>query len=97
MLNLLKYIPANANQEHVDSLVHSETVRIERIVSQGQSSPAGFWYDQPENEWVMLLQGAARLNVEGELLELRPGDSINLPRHCRHRVEWRLPTKLQSG
>ena len=94
MLNLLKFIPEIANQEHVDSLIDSKSVRIERILSKGQASPAGFWYDQAENEWVVLLQGAARLNVEGELLEMRQGDSVHLPRHCRHRIEWTTPDEV---
>ena len=64
--------------------------RVERIVSRGQSSPEGFWYDQDEHEWVLLLKGAARLRLEGreEPVELGPGDTLVLPARCRHRVEW---------
>jgi len=53
----------------------------------------GFWYDQNEHEWVVVLKGAARLQFEGddELLEMRPGDYVNIPAHKRHRVEWTTP------
>ena len=51
-------------------------------------SPEGFWYDQDEHEWVMVLQGSARLQLEDRTLELGPGDYINLPAHTKHRVQW---------
>jgi cupin 2 domain-containing protein len=65
-------------------------MRIERIVSTGQASPPGFWYDQPWDEWVALLAGAARLRFENEPgdRELCPGDHVFIPAHARHRVEW---------
>ena len=68
-------------------------VRIERIVSTGQASPPGFWYDQDWGEWVVLLSGAARLRFadEDEPRHLGPGDWVDIPAHCRHRVEWTDP------
>lgn len=68
-------------------------VRIERIVSTGQSSPPGFWYNQDEGEWVMVLQGEAHLHLAGEATPriLRAGDYLDLPPHCRHRVAWTTP------
>ena len=68
----------------------SGPVRIERIVSTGQSSAPGFWYDQDEVEWVLLLSGAAGLRFEDEddTRELRPGDHAFIEAHRRHRVEW---------
>ena len=64
-------------------------LRIERIVSHGQASPPGFWYDQDEDEWVMLLEGEATLRLDGDapLLRLMPGMHVHLPAHLRHRVE----------
>ncbi len=64
--------------------------RIERIVSEGHASPENFWYDQEENEWVMVLQGSAALRFEEkeDLLLLEPGDWVDIPAHVRHRVEW---------
>lgn len=74
-------------------LVRTPQVRIERIVSHGQSSPDGFWYDQTEAEWVVVLSGAARLLLEGESapLHLSAGDHLLIPAHTRHRVEWTTP------
>jgi len=74
----------------VDRLIDGPKVRIVRIVSTGQASPPGFWYDQSDDEFVVLLSGAARLRFEnGDLsLDLKPGDWVEIPAHTRHRVEW---------
>ncbi len=73
----------------METLIQSGDVRIERIVSQGHASPAGFWYDQSEHEFVILLKGSARLRIEGEPTArlLSPGDFVNIPAHQRHRVD----------
>ncbi len=73
-------------------LAEAPGARVERIVSMGQASPAGFWYDQDRTEWVILLQGAAGLLIEGEERErsLSPGDYVEIPPGVRHRVEWTL-------
>lgn len=70
-------------------------VRIERIVSRGHSSPPGFWYDQTDNEWVIVLSGSALvlLEEEGEPIALGPGDHLNIPARVRHRVEWTDPER----
>jgi len=75
----------------ISTLLKSENVRIERIVSHGHSSPEGFWYDQDQHEWVMVLTGQAKLRIEGDLLEMQPGDFVNIPAHVKHRVEWTTP------
>jgi len=71
-------------------LLSAGNVRIERIVSHGHASPPGFWYDQDQHEWVILLQGAARLLFERSErpIDLAPGDYIHIPPHEKHRVEW---------
>jgi cupin 2 domain-containing protein len=76
--------------EVVDLLVEREGLRIERIVSTGQTTPQGQWYDQETGEWVLVVAGAAGLRIEGEATdrELGEGDWIFLPAHCRHRVTW---------
>jgi len=81
-------IPEDAPEELFTELLKLNSVRIERIVSFGQSSPDGFWYDQEENEWVLLLEGSATLGFEdGSTLNLGPGDHLNIPAGQRHRVE----------
>lgn len=90
--NLLVSLGARGGDELFTTLVQRPGVRVERIVSHGQSSPAGFWYDQDESELVLLVAGSARLEVEGSgELALEPGDWIDLPARCRHRVSWTDP------
>lgn len=93
--SLLAELPTARGGEVVELLLAAKGVRLERIVSHGQSSPAGFWYDQPEAEWVMLIAGAARLAIEGEAAEvaLTPGDTMFLPARRRHRVAWTHPSE----
>ena len=88
--NLFSGIPAKLPEELIEELVAQPSVRIERIISKGHASPNGFWYDQSEHEWVIVLQGEALLQLEGETepVRLRSGDYINLPAHVKHRVEW---------
>jgi cupin 2 domain-containing protein len=87
--SLLVGLPPSQAEERIDRLVDG-AVRIERIVSTGQSSPPGFWYDQPDDEFVVLLAGAARLRFEADDLglDLAPGDWVEIPARTRHRVEW---------
>jgi cupin 2 domain-containing protein len=77
-------------EEMFDALVERSGLRVERIVSTGQSTPEGEWYDQARDEFVLVVAGAARLRIEGEDQdqELNEGDWIVLPAHCRHRVTW---------
>jgi len=91
--NLLSPLPPPGADEAVTTLLQRPGVRLERIVSNGQASPPGFWYDQDEAEWVLVLAGAARLEIEGEAAArtLAPGDSLFLPARCRHRVAWSDP------
>src|SRR5947209_1067743 len=90
--NLFANIPANLPEEFVEKLLKTPNFQIERIVSLGHSSPEGSWYDQDKNEWVVLLQGAATIRFEDRLVEMNPGDFINIPAHQRHRVDWTDPT-----
>jgi cupin 2 domain-containing protein len=85
--------PSARDVEVIETLLTRGGVRIDRIVSRGQVTPEGCWYDQPETEWVLLLTGHARLLIEGEVgpRELGPGDAVLLPAHCRHRVTWTDP------
>jgi cupin 2 domain-containing protein len=91
--NLLADLPAASGSEHTDALLSAPGVRIERIVSRGQASPPGFWYDQAQAEWVLVLAGSARLRFadEAEARALGAGDYVLIPAHRRHRVEWTHP------
>lgn len=79
---------AGAEREVFENLLDHPGARIERIVSAGQRTPEGEWYDQAGDEWVALLTGSATLRFEeGARVELAPGDWLLLPAHARHRVE----------
>jgi cupin 2 domain-containing protein len=82
---------ATADEEFM-ALAGAGGVRIERIVSRGHRSPDGFWYDQEEHEYVLLVTGAAELELDpGGRLRLEQGDWIHIPAHLRHRVLWTDP------
>ena len=87
--NLFADLPAHLPEELFQTILTTTHFRIERIVSAGHTSPDGFWYDQNEHEWVLLVAGAARLRFEDDdtTIEMRPGSFINIPAHRRHRVE----------
>ena len=87
--NFLKNLPQHNEVEMIENLIESNNVRIERIVSNAQLSPDGFWYDQNENEWVILLAGSAciRFDDNSEII-LNPFDYLLIPTHRKHRVEW---------
>jgi cupin 2 domain-containing protein len=93
--NLFDNIPANATEELFTTLFQTTGLRIERIVSQGQASPPGFWYDQEEDEWVIVLEGSATVQFDGEPqpVELHRGSYLNIPAHVRHRVAWTDPNR----
>jgi len=89
--NIADTLPANRQVEELtDILVERGGVRVERIVSTGQATPEGEWYNQEQDEWVMVASGVARLRIDGEDTdrEMSAGDWIWLPARCRHRVTW---------
>ena len=87
--NLLSDLPEDIPEELFQTLVQNAHVRIERILSHGHTSPQDFWYDQAQNEWVLLLEGHARIRFEDDrVMELRRGDFVNIPAHVKHRVEY---------
>lgn len=91
--NLFSGIPAELPHEDIEILLETPGFLLERIISAGQATPPGEWYDQDTHEWVVLLAGAAGLLFAGEtrVRVMRPGDYVLIPAHCRHRVEWTDP------
>ena len=90
MRSLFENIPAELPEEIFETICSTERVKIERIVSKGHASPEGFWYDQEQNEFVLVIQGSAGLKIEGEddTVILKAGDYLNIRAHVKHRVEW---------
>lgn len=93
MNNFFADLPAELPEELVDILAENQHVRIERIVSHGHASPQGFWYDQDQPEWVIVLRGAATLRFEDQTIEMLPGEFVSIPAHRKHRVEWTTPNE----
>lgn len=93
MPNLFDNLPHEMPAEIVEALLQTPSFRVERIVSHAHASPEGFWYDQDDHEWVVVLRGGARLLFADadEPLEMAPGDYVHIPAHRRHRVEWTTP------
>lgn len=89
MSNIFENVPLDLNNEVFESIVSSNAFKIERIVSKGHTSPETGWYDQAQNEWVIVLKGSALLEFDTqESVRLNPGDYINIPAHQKHRVAW---------
>ena len=92
MKNLLKNIPATLPEELLETLVQTENIHIERIISKGHTSPEEGWYDQDKNEFVLLLKGAARLEFEdGRVVRMGVGDWLEILAHQKHKVVWTEP------
>lgn len=86
-VSIFSGISGSCEGEEMLTLLETSAVRIERIVSHAKASPEGFWYDQPDDEWVMVLRGTATLEFEpARTVEMTVGDHVCIPRHVRHRV-----------
>ncbi len=90
MDSLFKDIPAELPEELIENICSTGSVKIERIVSRRHASPEGFWYDQDQNEFILIVQGSAGLKFDGEddIMVLKAGDYLNIASHVKHRVEW---------
>ena len=90
--NLFDKIPPNLENEIFDKLVESDHVKIERIISKGHTSPESGWYEQEQNEWVVVLKGKAILSfIDESSVNLQEGDYINIEAYKKHKVEWTDP------
>lgn len=93
--NIFASLPKNLDSEVFEEILVASTVRVERIVSKGHRTDEGSWYDQDENEWVMVLEGSASLEFEdGSKCDLAAGDYLNIPAHLKHRVAWMDPDAI---
>lgn len=94
MNNIFEMMPELLVEEQFDEIVRGEQIRIERIVSQGHTSPVSGWYDQKENEWVVVLQGSGVIQFQdGDEVYLEAGDFLNILAHRKHKVIWTAPDK----
>ena len=92
MSNIFRAIPDDLSAEIFEELAGNKNVKIERIISKGHSSPDVGWYEQEQNEWVIVLKGEARLSFADKAsVTLKEGDYINIPAHQKHKVDWTAP------
>jgi len=90
--NIFKQIPENLQDEIFEKIISSKNITVERIISYGHNSPKSGWYDQIEDEWVILLDGEAILSFQDKAdIHLKAGDYINLPAFTKHKVKWTKP------
>ena len=90
--NIFENIPKNLNEEVFEELLSVNSLKVERIISYGHTSPKSGWYDQDNDEWVILLKGEAVLSFcDKDDVRLKPGDHINIPAHTKHKVSWTIP------
>ncbi len=84
----------NLKDEVFEELITKESLKIERIISKGHITPKSKWYNQENDEWVILLKGKAILEFENSAdIELDEGDYINIPKYTKHRVSWTIPNE----
>lgn len=88
--NIFADIQGSVSEEIFETILNNDSFKLEKIVSTGQSTPAGEWYDQEADEWVIMLTGSAGLSFEGQkgIKALKPGDYLLIPAHTIHRIEW---------
>lgn len=91
--NIYEQIPEILKDEFFEILASNDNIKIEKIVSFGHATPRDEWYDQEQNEWVILLKGEAILAFEDKEIKLLEGDFINIPAHKKHRVSWTKPSE----
>ena len=86
--NIFDKIIVDTEEENFFEIFKNETIKIEKIVSNGQISPENFWYEQEKSEFILLLEGFAILEFENREVELKKGDCINIKAKQKHRVKF---------
>lgn len=89
--NLLFDIPTSIPDEIFETIISTQNLKIERIISKGQKSESDFWYDQNQSEWILVVKGEARLQFEDKTISLSAGDYLSIAPHQKHRVDWTTP------
>jgi len=92
MDNIFDNMPSDLTSEAFSNLLKTDAIKIERIISKGHKSPESGWYNQQQNEWLMLIKGRAVLTFEDQSeRKLEAGDYLNIPAHQKHKVSWTDP------
>ena len=86
--NIFDEIIVDKSEEKFFEIFKNETIKVEKIVSNGQNSPENFWYEQEKSEFILLLEGFAILELENSIVELKKGDCLNIEANQKHRVKF---------
>lgn len=88
--NLFRDLAAGPNETIDTLLTRRGDVTVERIVSHGGRAPSEGVFEQDWTEFVVLVQGEARLVAQepDETFDLNPGDWLEIPPKRRHYVAW---------
>lgn len=86
--NIFDEIIVDKSEEKFFEIFKNETIKVEKIVSNGQKSPENFWYEQEKSEFILLLEGFAILEFENRVIELKKGDCLNIKAMEKHRVKF---------
>ncbi len=93
-LNIFKNIPDKLPQELFEDIILKEGLKVQRIISKGHNTPQNKWYNQENDEWVLVLQGEAILSFkDSDDIKLKVGDYLNILAHTQHRVSWTTPNE----
>ena len=92
--NIFTNIPKQMNGEIFENIISKDSIKIQKIISKGDTTPKNKWYDQEDDEWVIIMQGEAILSFENQKdIKLKTGEYINIPAHTKHRVSWTIETQ----
>jgi cupin 2 domain-containing protein len=90
--NIFESIPQNLKDELFEEIISKDSLKIERIVSCGHTTTEFEWYNQDNDEWVIVLKGEAVLSFLNEDdVRLKAGDYLNIPANTKHKVSWTTP------
>jgi cupin 2 domain-containing protein len=86
--NIFEQIIVDKKEEFFFEIFKNKTIKVEKIVSNGQKSPENFWYEQDKSEFILLLEGFAILEFENRVVELKKGDCLNIEAYQKHKVKF---------
>ncbi len=88
-MNIFENTPSKLKDELFEDILVNKNFKIERIVSDGHTSKDDFWYDQDKSEWLIVLQGDAKIMFEDNReIYLKRGDTLNIKPHQKHKVTY---------
>jgi len=89
IFNLLDNIPFTSKNEIFNTIISNDNIKIERIISYGQTTPKDYWYNQEEDEFVLILKGDAKIQYDdGSIHILNTNDSLYIQSHQKHKVTY---------